>query len=453
MRLIESLPNDLLAPYFESSMVREEDAAKSGISYKQKLMERRQKGDEGPSRGAATSFAPGAEPAFQQQLVVDTTSPRQPEPVAPPPVVSGTASTPAIPLSPAVTTAGSPLANPEETRQKIRTLMGLILKHRGGPGFGKGRLKGPDVDRCDDLMQEIASLLREEAKLAQPIDSRVTGTASIADLEPTPVGPPGVPQTPPHVVATTHQVGSIDSTIACIEGAILMYKNSPPQLQQSVLVTLRSALVAAVDSCNAALAAHPPPPVVPGSPDGRVDGVIACIEGAVAMYKNSPPQLRETVLATLRVALMSAVETCNHVVSGAAPVEQQAVAAAAVAVTPLPEIVAPPAPTTVATTPVVPAAPSVVGTDPNSKAMETIYENVKAARGDGSLGLRSDLTAAEATKLADQLVDIRKMLMAELEAGIPDPEPVEASTGGSGESSASKYQAMLARARADKAAA
>ena len=89
---------------------------------------------------------------------------------------------------------------------------------------------------------------------------------------------------------------------------------------------------------------------------------------------------------------------------------------------------------------------------------------MEAASGDGKLGLRSDLTADEASALADELVGMRGILMEELEAGIPDPEPAGASKPAPSKPAASKpaaaeessttsrYQQMLAKARAEKAA-
>jgi hypothetical protein len=477
-KLIEAIQDEVLAPYFESTSVREGDLAMSGISYKQKLLERRQRSKEDAPAPTSTGVPdpaapfPGTETMMTEpQKGADaailrsppSASAAQPEPSVVP-TLSAPATAVAAPIRPPSPAAPTPTAadvptNPEETRQRIRTLMGLTLKHRGGPGFGKGRLKGPEIDRYENLLREITALLREEAEHSQPTEDpsvrtsvAPTPTAFSTVVQPPPVvASPAVAQTP-HTSGgvTPITVGGMDSTIACIEGAITMYKNSPPQLQQSVLVTLRAALVAAVDSCNVVLAAQPPPPAVHGSPDGRIDGMIACIEGAVTMYRNSPPQLRESVLVTLRIALMSAVETCNAVVPGGAPPQQQhVVPVEAVHDGPVVAVTPPPVPRS----PVAPAAPPLMGTDPNSRALEEIYGSVKAAHGGGSLGLRSDLTPGEASQLADDLVDMRRMLMEELESGIPDPSPVGGSTGSSDESSASRYHAMLAKARAEKASA
>jgi hypothetical protein len=247
-----------------------------------------------------------------------------------------------------------------------------------------------------------------------------------------------------------------------------MYKNSPPELKESVLFTLRAALNSAINTCNSILVSQPPP-AVRGNPNGLIDNTIAVIDGAVTMYKNSPPELQESVLVTLRAALISAVETCDNVlgsnqasktpVSPAPPADPaKATAAPVPAATAVPS--PPPVPSVPSTPPPPPSPPAASTTfaDLNSKTLEGIYEKVLAASGDGKFGLRSDLTASEANELAESLVEMRKTLMKELETGISAPGTVKdevpgaASNGASASSSVSKYQQMLTKARAEKAA-
>jgi hypothetical protein len=165
------------------------------------------------------------------------------------------------------------------------------------------------------------------------------------------------------------------------------------------------------------------------------------------MYKNSPPVLKESVLVTLRLALMSAVETCNTILSPG----QIAPPVAVVESSPAPEVAPPVA---VVESP----SPVSVGMDTNSAALEKIYQKLQSASGDGKLGLRSDLAAGEASQLADELVNMRDILMGELQAGIPDPEPaIESSPApdnavSQDSSATSRYQIMLAKAKAEKAA-
>ncbi len=465
--------------------MEEEERTSAGISYKQKLEERRKKKDGAPSTPApapkeevaevtqAVEPPPAAEPEPKPEPVVaemSTPAPVQPEPgqeavvpeasTTPPQPTPEEAPAPVVEEPRSVTVTSSD----DVRQQNLRTLMGLILKHRGGPGFGKGRLKGQDIDLFEGLVDEITNMLRDEARNAAPV-VETPAIASPAVVEATPVPAPAAVSTPEASPAASDSAepANIDSTIACIEGAITMYNNSPPAIRQSVLVTLQAALQAAVDTCNVALAGQPSPPVAAG-PDASVEGMVACIEGAVTMYKNSPPALKGSVLVTLRMALMSAVETCNVVLSSGQ------VAAPPAAVVPPPATQAPPAtqpaaPVAAVTIPEPspPAPAEPVELDRNSKALEKLYEVVQSASGDGKLGLRSDLTADEASALADELVGMRKILMEELEASIPEPgeeapEPAKVSSPAKekpvGETStASKYQEMLAKARAEKAKA
>ncbi len=477
--MLDSVPEQLIAPYFRSDEMEESERMSPGVSYKQKLEERRKK------MGGATP-APAA-PKEEVAEVAQSVEPTPPTPPAPEPVVAEVSTPPPVQLEPeqevvvpqASTTPPlpTPLEAPapvvEEPRpvsvtssddvrqQNLRTFMGLILKHRGGPGFGKGRLKGPDVDLFEGLVDELTNMLKDEAQNALPSAEAVSATPAVVEATPVPAAPVvSTPEAAPAPSASA-EPANIDSTIACIEGAITMYNNSPPTIRDSVLVTLRAALQAAVDTCNVALAGQPAPPVA-ASADASIEGMVACIEGAVTMYKNSPPALKDSVLVTLRMALMSAVETCSVVLSGGA-----AAAPAAVA-TPPPAVQAPPTVQPVAPVaaaipeppPPAPAAP--VELDRNSKALEKLYDIVQSASGDGKLGLRSDLTADEASALADELVGMRGILMGELDAGIPEPgeeapapakAPKPAKEPVSETSTASKYQQMLAKARAEKAKA
>ncbi|KAL3918386.1 MAG: hypothetical protein SGARI_007479 [Bacillariaceae sp.] len=165
MQLIEEVPEEALAPYFRSDELSEEEKAKSGPSYKKKLLERKQK----LQGGKAVAAAPPAPEVPVVEKPVENVAPavvqQSPESVVSPPVETAETSPP---QSAAAHVAQS---SPEESRQKIRTLMGMILKHRGGPGFGKGRLQGPEIDRFDSLMNEVTAILREEAKNVQPVDT------------------------------------------------------------------------------------------------------------------------------------------------------------------------------------------------------------------------------------------------------------------------------------------
>ena len=474
-KLLENVPDEIIAPYFKSDEMEEEERTSAGISYKQKLLERKQKKaakapapaptpkEEATELTQALEASPPAPPA--PEPVVATPPPAQPEPEQQS-VVAEASTTPPLPTpQQQQPPPPAPVVEPvEETpkpftvtssddvrTQNLRTLMGLIIKHRGGPGFGKGRLKGPDVDLFEGLVEEITNMLRDEAP-APVVESPPPV------VETAPVQAVAAPSAPV-AESSAAEPANIDATIACIEGAITMYNNSPPAIRDSVLVTLRAALMAAVDTCNVALASQPAPPVAAG-PDASIEGMVACIEGAVTMYKNSPPALKESVMVTLRMALMSAVATCDVILGGQAPAPAAVAPPATQAPAPVQPVAA--VETAPVTPPPAPPAPPVE-LDRNSKALEQLYEKVQSAAGDGKLGLRSDITPDEASALVDDLVGMRKILMEELEAGIPNPgeaapEPAKAKSPTqdkpvSATSTASKYQQMLAKARAEKAKA
>lgn len=434
----------MMKPFFDADALPEEERHSSGISYKEVLKQKRQR------QTGAQQAAPAP------QLFTSSPQVEQPTAVNPPQAnqLSGDLSSPPsiqsmpqgnLETSPSIL-SGTTNLDPEEGKKKIRTLMGLLLKHRGGPGFGKGRLKGGEIDQFENLLQEVTVMLREEAgqcMVSNPTNNHPVPQQVMARPPPEPLAPPAAPATPA-------DPSQLDSMIACVEGAITMYKNSPAELKSSVLVTLRAALASAITTCDAAIGTSDASPgVVTGS---QVEGTIAVIEGAVSMYRNSPLELRSTVLITLRAALKSAVATCD-VLSGAPPAvqpqSQQPQVQQSQVQQPQMQMTSPTVPQ--------PSAPDAPATDPNSKALDSIYNKMKAAAGNGSLGLRSDLTSSEASELADQLAEMRGILMEELDSGIPDSDSEKQTIGTSvrseqsTESTVSKYQQMLAKAKAEKA--
>jgi hypothetical protein len=481
MELIDEIPEEALAPFFKSNQPSDEEKSKSGPSYRQKLTERKKQLQQGktdsPDDGdnatmsdiSAQSASSLATPLEASEVQADplTQFTSSQEPISP-----TQQQTPQVPQTfiaqpPSLEADRNTVStNTDDARQKIRTLMGLILKHRGGPGFGKGRLKGAEIVRFESLLQDVSALLREEANNALSLDSPLPSTTPTIPSNDQVMPPSPQVQTDSTMdISVTVGGGAssanidIDSTIACIEGAITMYKNSPPQLQPSVLVTLRAAFLSAIGTCNTILTAQPPPTMA-GHPDNRMDNTISVIEGAITMYKNSPPGLKESVLGTFRAALISAVETCTvalgteQQLSPPSPPSPSATGYPAKEVFPVPET-APVALSPADESMRVPQnstghSSSDSGTDPNSKRLREIYAKVKSAAGDGRLGLNGELMPREAEELADELVDMRRILMQELELDDSQPESLFQATGKGKSSIGSKYQQMLAKARAEK---
>lgn len=444
--LIDTIPEEFVKSYLDGNTLSEEERNSSGVSYKEMLRQKRQK------QTGGQAAAPSPQQAYVPEPVVETPPPavQSVQSIQPPPVAM------APPQSVSAPSSSTTASNPEETKKKLRTLMGLILKHRGGPGFGRGRLKGGEIDQFENLLQEVTGLLRAEAT-----QSGATAMGGIPLMTQPAVAPPAPAAAP---VAPVNP-SQMDSSVACIEGAITMYKNSPPELKSSVMVTLRAALASAINTCDGIIGVNDPTPVAASA---QVDGTIAVIEGAVMMYRNSPPELQSSVVFTLRAALKSAVSTCDSllgtpfaaaVVPAAPVVPAQPPVQPAAPVMPA-QVAAPPVPAQVAVQTTSPGVPPV---DVNSKSLDEIYTKLSAAAGEGSLGLRSDLSSEDASDLADLLVEMRHVLMEELEAGIPGPDEPKrdrvaagsaqvAAGDTDGGSTVSKYQQMLAKAKAEKAA-
>eukprot|EP00981_Chlorochromonas_danica_P009347 scaffold2636_cov176-Ochromonas_danica.AAC.1 len=49
------------------------------------------------------------------------------------------------------------------TEQDLKLALGLLLKHRGGPGFGHGRLQGKELQLLEDKLKHCVELLKMEA--------------------------------------------------------------------------------------------------------------------------------------------------------------------------------------------------------------------------------------------------------------------------------------------------
>ncbi|GKY98757.1 hypothetical protein MPSEU_000832000 [Mayamaea pseudoterrestris] len=364
----------------------------SGISYKEKMKQMRERTMANQGSEAATSTSSGnaaaaetSAPSTQQFRVAPT--PAAPASEAQAPV----ASTPPQQQQQTNTPSANPAPPSEDDkRSDIRTLMGLLLKHRGGPGFGAGRLKGDEIDLFKNLSTVLVQVLKEE------------GVSVPAAVSATQSAPQSMGQGAGDAATNT----KVNSLIVVLEGAITMYKNSPAELQPSVLGVLRAALASAVSSLDAIVGGDSTsrPSVAASTTVGqssseRVGSMIACIEAACQVYKNSPPELQQPVLVTLRAAFVSAEKTLGNIIEGP---EQQASAATERA----PEASAP--------------VKRLSGNDENTQFLEGVYAKLQAAAGDDKLGLRKGMTSEEAADLADSIAEMRARLVEELDTSIPE---------------------------------
>lgn len=120
----------------------------------------------------------------------------------------------------------------------------MILKHRGGPGFGSGRLKlEAEINRFQDSLEDIKALLNSEAA-ADDVEEDVAPPAPV-DATPAPQNVPPTLEIPPQM----------KGSITCIEAALQLYKDAKtPQDREALYMPLRSALMMAVNNCNQAIA-------------------------------------------------------------------------------------------------------------------------------------------------------------------------------------------------------
>jgi hypothetical protein len=280
------------------------DVTTAGVNYKEKLL-------------AKTKVKTGSTPDV-------------PGVVLPPPIVSGAISAPVVqrlpelvvPLlqqrmpvpttasivqqiatQPLVAAASQAVRTVEECHQDILTLQGLLLKHRGGSGFGSGILRGDEVNTYKTTLKDIIYCLRGE------VDAVTVRTA-----------PPPVVVVAAPVAVTAGATSTMGTALACVEGAAIMYKNSPVEMQTIMVPTLRAAFVAAVLTCTTVIgdggASIMAPPLNPADAATRMMPTLACVQGAVQMYKYSSPELQPVIVKTVREALLAAVTTCDQLLGG-----------------------------------------------------------------------------------------------------------------------------------------
>lgn len=353
-----------------------------------------------------------------------------------------------------------------------------------GPGFGAGRLQGAEAEKFEKLALELTDFLKQEAQQfpqdgvqelqigAEEKSSSGPEVVNVQNPQPsTPapeIVPPALTQAQPSVREPPSSIDAqegdrIGSMILCVEGSIQMYKNAPQELKESVLVTLRAALVAALNTSNEVLnnsnpvtsqleslgASYDPTT----SQEDRIQNLISVIEGAIVMYKNAPPTLQTSVLSTLQMAILSAVNTCNGIIA------ENALETA----TQMPGLIAEPRETEIELTdsvespathiptpqqnvnkePPTAAVEGLPATDSNSRYLEKVFGMLQSAAGSGKMGLREDLTSTEAQELSEAILDMRSLLLEELDSGIPTSSPSEPP------SASSKYQEMLKKAKGE----
>ncbi len=229
----ETSRDEMILPYEEDE--EETDVSYTGVSYKQKLLEMK-KAKEAKKGGQAVAAAV----AVPEPVVESKPSPEpEPSPSASIPepqaeVVNEDAEEkPNFALATSEDFDDTPIAAPsmedsEESRQSIRTLMGLLLKHRGGPGFGAGRLKEDDFAKLTDTLNKVTATLQAEAgmEVSAPVAYESHSPASTAPMSP------------------------LAGSIACAEAALQLYKTADASSQSELLAPVRDALESALKTLS-----------------------------------------------------------------------------------------------------------------------------------------------------------------------------------------------------------
>jgi len=288
------------------------------ISYKEKLQaarNRRTAGGAGvatqPSQSAMTTPPP---PVPQEQRV--TTPPTLEQ--APPTLEHA---------PPTLEQAPPPSTNEDDdddTRRQLRTLQGLLLKHRGGPGFGAGRLKDMEANRLKDALAQMTNLLRAESGSGSPtlIAETTASSSSVAAPAPASVtapAPASVAAPPPasDATASSSSETDLDAAIEYATATIQMFQLAPAGQKPVLLSILRAALAATVEALDGGAASATPPSPPPVVGPASMEDVMASAEYVAAtmnMYKLAPVAQKVVSATVLRAALVTAmgqVDVCG----------------------------------------------------------------------------------------------------------------------------------------------
>lgn len=356
----ETSRDEMIIPYAEEEDTRNSNY--TGISYRQKLMEKKKRktiDQEAASEPGVAEVAPVVvpEPTLvpleAEQAPSINPDPNEEEEEKPNfalPVQTEAELTPILAPS---------MEDSEETRRSIRNLMGLILKQRGGPGFGAGRLKEAEATRLENNASEITALL----KLETGIDT----TPSPTTVEKKQVDLP--------VPKLDREPSSIIGAIACVQAAATMYLDADAVSQDDLIVTVRDALASALDTLddelknrstyNVAPQQHPPPS----------EPVFATTMEFPDTFQVAKSEIEPEIASDIPIDVKSTQSEAT----------------------------------------LVEAASSV---DSNSAALKDIYKTLKSVAGDQKFGL-GNVSSDDASNIKDALVEMRGLLMDELDSGIP----------------------------------
>ncbi|KAL3810266.1 hypothetical protein ACHAXA_008634 [Cyclostephanos tholiformis] len=297
-----------------------------------------------------------------------------PKPTTPPPQVGLSTST--ISLSAPVATTDE-----EDVRRKVRTLQGLLLKQRGGPGFGAGRLKAPEARRLEETLEEVKGILRAELDVGGAASTASDSTETARAVVPAPTMPPppaiivDLPPPRTNAMSTTMTSDPLAGSVACVEAVLRMYKESNPAEREAMIIPLREALMAAASASNKYIA-----------------------ETELSAHRSAMEAGPATAFASLGRDVTPARPIMGFPTSYDAVTDSHEAVEGVVST-----------PTAVATGD---------GNEANEKKLEEAYSALLNARGNGGkLGLKN-ISGNEANDLSAKLIAMRGVLLDELNNGI-----------------------------------
>jgi len=135
-------------------------------------------------------------------------------------------------------------------RDHIRTTQGLLLKHRGGRGFGTGRLKGAEGDK---LVQNLLATKEMLAGFGQPEQEQEREVAVAVVPPPTTLPPPSPsPPIPTSSSSISNSNPLLSTSLKCASAAIEAFQNNEAPIE-----SLKHALLFAASCCETS--PSPPP--------------------------------------------------------------------------------------------------------------------------------------------------------------------------------------------------
>lgn len=400
----ETSRDEMILPYDNSEM--EVDKSYTGVSYRKKLDERMKK-TSSSSKSAALEvptkqqdLAVEKQPTQPVKNVISSTSsstsfstmkeqekyvpplPKQSDPLKAPTSVSNEVSKDfqkstfeqaqdfalkikedreLVPMS-APSTEDS-----EETRKEIRKLMGLLLKHRGGSGFGHGRLKETEARMLVESTAKIMDMLNFESGTPPSKASSMDKTIAKAEVAISDGN-----------ASTSHSSASdsaLSGAIACAEAALALFKASDPVQQKDLLPSVRDALISATATIRR---------IVDDTESTRITGepIVSVYANTMAFpetYRITKPEPEEEPATTeTEEQTMSFPETYKVAVSEESSLKPRG---------------------------------------KNAQILQNAYESLKSIAGDEKYGMR-DIRPGEVSSIKDILMDLRDVLMDELDNGI-----------------------------------